>query len=140
MSCDNNAALLLGGTIMAGLVSLALTRRGDKSDSSSSRVSIAVPNSMASSRAFLLTLCSQNPGKLIRLEQMLTAPIIGSQAQIDVLEEFKKFVMQKVFFIDHYNSFTFASEQLLFANSYDNNALIAFIAKCAYELQYKNFL
>ena len=72
---------------------------------------------------------------------MLQSPLVGgTSAQIEVLTEFKRFVVQKIFFIERYNAFTFSNEQFLFANSNDNSVLIAFIAKCAYELQYKNFL
>lgn len=142
MSLDcSNASLLLGGTIMAGLVSLALSNKGGASQTApSTGVSISVPNTLSTSKAFLLQICAENPGRLPLLMKMLTAPVVGTQAQIDVLNEFKRFAIQKAFFIDKYNSFTLANEQLVFANSTDNSALLALIAKIAYELKYKNFL
>lgn len=141
VDCSNSAALLIGGTIMAGLVSLAALNKPSQQPSTSSTSSISSTNTLAASKAFLLQICSQNPGKLVLLAKMLTTPFSGgTAAQIEVLTEFKRFVVQKIFFIERYNAFTFSNEQFLFSNSNDNSVLIAFIAKCAYELQYKNFL
>lgn len=148
-TCNNSAALLLGGTIMAGLVSMAAVLKktdssgGDGSTGGSggkAGVTISIPNTLSSSRAYLLQLCAQYPDRLKLLAGLLSKPMTSTQARIEVLDEFKRFVVFRVFLLDSYHTFTFTNEQAIVGNSFDNSTLVAFIAKCAYELGYKRFI
>lgn len=136
-------ALVLGGTILAGLASLAYSTNKQQAQSSSAQsVNISQPTSLGASRQFLLSLCAQYPTQLQQLARMLNDVQMPpfSKQQAVVLDEFKKFILMRIFFISSpANSFVFQGEQMLY-NDWSNTALLAYIALCAYEMRYKNFV
>ena len=166
-ACDftNNtqAALLLGGTILAGIASLAYydkstlkcptptttttttsntsnnsntSNTSNTSSSSSSSVPLATKN-------YLLSVCANYPDNLPLLNNLLlssTAQSSTVEQQRKVLTEFKYFILSQCFFVNTFNTFTFNNEQSIIDSSGDVAKLFAFMSLVCYELQAKKVL
>lgn len=159
-ACDftNNtqAALLLGGTILAGIASLAYydkstlkcpppatttsnTSNTSNTSSSSSLSSSSVP---LATKNYLLSVCANYPDNLPLLNNLLmsTAQSSTVEQQRKVLTEFKYFILSQCFFVNTFNTFTFNNEQSIIDSSGDVAKLFAFMSLVCYELQAKKVL
>lgn len=164
-ACDftNNtqAALLLGGTILAGIASLAYydkstlkcptpTTSNTSNNSNTSNTSSSSSSSSTSSsvplatKNYLLSVCANYPDNLPLLYNLLlsssTAQSSTVEQQRKVLTEFKYFILSQCFFVNTFNTFTFNNEQSIIDSSGDVAKLFAFMSLVCYELQAKKVL
>lgn len=158
-ACDftNNtqAALLLGGTILAGIASLAYydkstlkcpppatTTSNTSNTSNTSSSSLSSSSVPLATKNYLLSVCANYPDNLPLLNNLLmsTAQSSTVEQQRKVLTEFKYFILSQCFFVNTFNTFTFNNEQSIIDSSGDVAKLFAFMSLVCYELQAKKVL
>lgn len=138
---NTQAALLLGGTVLAGIASLAYYDKSTQQKNNSTTTSLQLGGTTSlATKNYLLSVCSNYPDDLQLLEKLLWTVVSSADQQRKVLTEFKYFILKQCFFVTTFNTFTFVNEQSLIDSTGDQTKLLAFLSLVCYELQAKKVL